>query len=253
MRVYCISCGEEVDAKEISIGLPGQELLKCPHCNSFLGSVKSPQTLAQPAPAFPLRLVEPPEPPPADFAGDEASNPSAMLAELPQDFTSPGSAALLEENLTEAREPPIDTIVLAEDTTLLREMLKDSLVERRLSRRVISCRNGFEFISAYIRSRQADPAERPAERGVGLVILDVVMPVLSGVSAAVALRAHEKGLNLSPAPILFFTSKRCDETFKRVMTFCQPAMYVNKGASSSPEHLHQRVDRVITQLLKESW
>ena len=246
MRVYCISCGEEVDAKVISIGIEGQELLKCPHCNSFLGSVKAPQTLAQPAPAFPLHLVEPPEPAPADFAGDDSSNPAEILADLPSDISSPGSLPPLEENLTEAPEPPIDTIVLAEDTSLLREMLKDSLVERRLSRRVVSCRNGYEFISAYIRSRQG---ERPA----GLVILDVVMPILNGVSAAVALRAHEKGQGLAPAPILFFTSKRCDETFKKVLTFCRPAMYVNKGASFSPEHLQQRVNKVITQLLKESW
>jgi len=246
MRVYCISCGEEVDAKTVSIGIEGQDLLKCPHCNSFLGTMKTPQTLAQPAPSFPLHLVEPPEPPPADFSGDDSINPSEMLSELPAGTSSPGSRPLLEESLTEAPEPPIDTIVLAEDVTLLREMLKDSLMERRLSHRVISCRNGYEFVSAYIRSRQGN-------RPVGLVILDVVMPILNGVSAAVALRAHEKGQGLTAAPILFFTSKRCDETFKKVLTFCQPAMYVNKGASSSPEHLQQRVDKVITQLLKESW
>jgi CheY-like chemotaxis protein len=250
MRVYCISCGEEVDAKTVSIGIEGQDLLKCPHCNSFLGTMKSPQTLAQPAPAFSLHLVEPPEPPPTDFSGDDAGNPSEMLSELPAGVSAlSGSRHLLEESLTEASEPPIDTIVLAEDTALIREMLKDSLVERRLSHRVVSCRNGYEFLSAYIRSRQGGPEQR----GVGLVILDVVMPILNGVSAAVALRAHEKGLGLSAAPILFFTSKRCDETFKKVLTFCQPAMYVNKGGSSSPEHLQQRVDKVITQLLKESW
>jgi DNA-binding response OmpR family regulator len=192
-----------------------------------------------------LRLVEPPEPEAADFSGEDAAG-SDSAAEMPAGLTAPGPALHLEENLTQAPEPPIDTIVLAEDTALLREMLKDSLVERGLSRRVISCVNGYEFLSAYVRSRQNDQA-------VGLVILDVIMPVLNGVSAAVALRAHEKGRNLSPAPILFFTSKRCDETFKKVLTFCRPAMYVNKGASASPEHLRQRVDKVITQLLKESW
>jgi len=246
MKVYCISCGEEVEAREISIGIAGEELLKCPHCNSFLGSKKSPQTLSQPAPAFPLHLVEPPEPEPGDFSVDDATGLDSEMAEMPGEFAAPAPAPLLEENLTEAPEPPIETIVLAEDVSLLREMLKDSLVERGLSRRVISCRNGYEFLSAYARSRQN-------EQAVGLVILDVIMPVLNGVSAAVALRAHEKGRNLSPAPILFFTSKRCDETFKKVLTFCRPAMYVNKGASSSPQHLQERVDKVITQLLKESW
>jgi CheY-like chemotaxis protein len=230
----------------VSIGIEGQDLFKCPHCNSFLGTTKIPQTLAQPAPAFPLRLVEPPQPPLEDFSVDDAGNPLEMLSDLPGMVSSPGAMPLLEENLTETGEPPIDTIVLAEDTSLLREMLKDSLVARRLSRRVISCRNGYEFVSAYIRSRQGN-------RPVGLVILDVVMPILNGISAAVAIRAHEKGQGLTAAPILFFTIKRCDETFKKVLTFCQPAMYVNKGTSSSPENLRQRVDKVVTQLLKESW
>ena len=64
------------------------------------------------------------------------------------------------------------------------------------------------------------------------------MPVVNGVNAAIAMRAIEKGYDLKkPIPILFFTAKQCDETFKKVLSYTTPAKYINKGTGTSPDPL----------------
>lgn len=76
------------------------------------------------------------------------------------------------------------------------------------------------------------------------------MPILNGVNAAIAMRAAEKGLDIRPVPILFFTARKCDENFPKVLDYCKPAQYVNKGVSSTPELLASRVTQVVKMLLR---
>jgi CheY-like chemotaxis protein len=250
-KAYCISCGEDVPVKAVSIGIEGEELLQCQHCLSFLGTASQPQTLSSPAPPPRVTAPYPEQEEPGEFRPDETQAGSAILPDLPQELSpSEGVAGLFEEERAapepDEKGPPLETVITVEDSSLISAILNDMLVGQGLTRRVLSYRNGFEFLGRYLR-------ERKKETRIGLVFMDVKMPILNGISAAVGMRSHEKAQKLVPAPILFFTSKRCDEMFRKVLVHCAPAMYINKGTSSSPEHLQDRINKVIHQLLREEW
>lgn len=135
-------------------------------------------------------------------------------------------------------------IMLAEDSELIREMLKDTLLEKKVTKKVVAGVNGYDFIARLTeRFEKREP--------VDLAILDIQMPVMSGINAAVALRAVENGFEREKRriPILFFSVKKCDEMLKKVMQFCAPAHYINKGTNDSKEALFNRVKQVIAKLL----
>ncbi|MBI5547210.1 MAG: response regulator [Deltaproteobacteria bacterium] len=134
-----------------------------------------------------------------------------------------------------------ERVVVAEDTALLREIVKDALVQNGVSQHVRGCANGAEFLQAIAESIAAGLV-------VDLAILDVDMPVLNGYHAALALRAVERGLRVQPTPIVFFTGYPCDETFKKVLEHCQPARYLNKGADASPPRIAGRLVQVLASL-----
>jgi CheY-like chemotaxis protein len=134
-----------------------------------------------------------------------------------------------------------DRVLVAEDTALLREIVKDSLVQGGISRHVRGCANGEEFLQVAAESVAAGVA-------IDLAVLDVDMPILNGYFAAIALRAMERGLRARPTPIVFFTAYPCDETFKKVLDHCQPARYLNKGADSSPPRIAARLVQVLASL-----
>jgi CheY-like chemotaxis protein len=245
-KAYCISCGEDVPVKKVSIGIEGEELLQCVHCHSFLGTVAQPQTLA--APATPPRLGRERPQFSDEFRPDESSLGQAVMPDMPAAELTPHEASrgLNQEEAPLASGPPLKTVITVEDTQLVSTILNDLLVAQGLTEKVISCRNGYEFLGRYIRARKSQVQ-------VGLVVMDVKMPILNGISAAVAMRAHEQAQKLPEVPILFFTSKRCDEIFRKVLLHTAPAMYINKGASSEPEVLQDRIAKVIRQLLREEW
>ena len=137
----------------------------------------------------------------------------------------------------------VNTILVADDSAMIRALLKDVITENKLSNKVETCDHGADFITVFTRMlRENDPA--------ALIVLDVAMPVLNGVNAAIAARAIEKSFAQKPAPIMFFTAQRCDENFKKVLAFCKPALYLNKASSSTPDELFSRVDRVVKQLMQ---
>jgi len=256
-KAYCISCGEMVALEKVNLGIEDDELFRCSQCGAYLGTTKSAEKLGSS-----LDTAHTPTPPPefhhafegqGDFDPETSLVSSGPIPEVPQDAepASQMEARAEDEVFAVAREakpdlPKMETIILAEDSELVRSILKEMIVKKGLSRRVISCNNGFEFVINYIENRIN-------KNLLGLAILDVVMPVLNGISAAVAARAWEKALGLEPIPILFFTGKSCDETFKRVIQHTRPAMYINKGNSESASHLETRVEKVINQLLKEEF
>ncbi len=86
---------------------------------------------------------------------------------------------------------------------------------------------------------------------VEMVILDLVMPVMDGITAARIMRSIEQKYQVDPTPILFFSARKCDEELKRQMKMFLPASYVNKGASGEPEQLLERIDQLVTYLLKK--
>lgn len=139
----------------------------------------------------------------------------------------------------------LDCIMIADDDRFFRSLLAALLDERGLTTNVIPCESGTEFLTlAAERFRQELP--------IKLAILDIIMSPLDGVSTALALRALEKGLKVAqPIPILFLSAVRSDDTLRRLIGRCQPALYLNKGLDATPEQLGPRLEKVIGYLLEQ--
>ncbi len=136
-------------------------------------------------------------------------------------------------------------VVAAEDNALLLKTVTRMLQDKKISKTVDASKNGEEFIETVVNRVKSN-------KPISLVILDVNMPILNGINAAVIFRAIEKGYGKKrPTPILFFTSYKCDDTFKKVLKYCKPAKYINKGTGSSPEEFAERLYQVVFQLLTE--
>ena len=137
----------------------------------------------------------------------------------------------------------LDSVIVAEDSGALRHKLAEILTERGMAKGVVRCADGSEFITSFMEQHLKDRTPR-------LAVLDVNMPVINGINAAISLRAIEKGYEFQrPTPILFFTSKQCDETFKKVLSYTKPAKYINKGTGSSPDEFADRLAAVLGRLL----
>lgn len=150
--------------------------------------------------------------------------------------------------IPEDDKPPalelLKCVALAEDTETLRRMLEQMLVQQKIAREVVAAKNGVEFISL-ISKRMKD------DLPISLALLDVEMPVMTGIQAAISLREMEKTFQRKrKTPILFFTGKPCDEKFKAVLKQLEPSSYVNKGQSPDPLELVKRVHKVLQILFK---
>lgn len=134
----------------------------------------------------------------------------------------------------------LHTVLIAEDTELLRTVLTDLFRYENVAENVIACENGEQFLEQAARTFR--------ERGgIDLVVLDANMPIVDGYRAALALRAIERGLGVQvPTPILFFTSVAIDDAFRKVLERCAPARYVNKEASPGPRELVSRIRQILT-------
>lgn len=155
---------------------------------------------------------------------------------------------ILDDEVAPASRPTLKTlqhVVAAEDSVVLLKTVSRMLQDKKIAKTVDACKNGEEFVSTVVeRVKKNLP--------VSLAILDVNMPILNGINAAVILRAIEKGYGRKrPIPILFFTSYKCDDVFKKVLKYCQPAKYINKGTGTSPEQFAERLYQVVSQLLAE--
>lgn len=140
---------------------------------------------------------------------------------------------------------PVESILIADDSSMTRELMSDVLAEKKLAKKVIASKDGSDFITLFSKGiSEKNPFP--------LVVLDVGMPILNGINAAIAMRAIEKALKINPTPILFFTAYKCDENFKKMLSYCKPAKYVNKGVSSTPDLLASRIAQVVERLLKDS-
>jgi len=138
----------------------------------------------------------------------------------------------------------LDKVIIAEDSKALVNRIAQILEEKRIAEWVTKCEDGSEFLTRLVEHFQQ-------KRPVNLVILDVTMPIINGVNAAIAMRAIERGYEQKkPIPILFFTAKQCDDTFKKVLGYTKPAKYINKGTGASPEEFADRLYQVLTQLLR---
>ncbi len=135
-------------------------------------------------------------------------------------------------------------VAFAEDSDTLRTMLEKMLVQQQLAREVVSARNGTEFVALVSRRLKEN-------QPISLAILDVEMPNMTGIQAAATLRKLEDSLGRQRRiPLLFFTSKPCDERFKGILKQLEPSSYVNKGQSPDPLELVKRIQKVLFILFK---
>ncbi|MFN3477325.1 MAG: response regulator, partial [Candidatus Methylomirabilales bacterium] len=121
----------------------------------------------------------------------------------------------------------LDCIMIADDDRFFRSLLAALLDQRGFTTNIIPCESGPEFLSiAAERFLQGLP--------IKLAILDIMMYPLDGVATALAFRALEKGLKVAPpTPILFLSAARSDETLRKLIGRCQPALYLNKGSDAT--------------------
>jgi len=152
---------------------------------------------------------------------------------------------IILEPLEDEEEVEAWSMIIADDSDFLREFMKKLILKKGLAHEVIACRDGQEFITEATKALAED-------KSVDLVILDLEMPRMDGITAARALRAVEEKFEVKrKVPILFFSVRRCDDGLKKQLAKCAPASYINKGSDSSPEQLTNRVDQLIRFLLKK--
>jgi CheY-like chemotaxis protein len=160
-----------------------------------------------------------------------------------QDVTECVTCGLVLHSATALPYRPINEILFADDSDLLRVAIEDVLVDKKLASSVLAAQNGQEFLEKFVRRLREG-------RPIDLVMLDVQMPIMNGFNAAVATRAIERAYDLpKPTPMMFFSSQPCDDRAKKILQFCGRAIYVNKVASPNLAELAQRVEQVLINLL----
>jgi CheY-like chemotaxis protein len=145
---------------------------------------------------------------------------------------------------TESRPVQSPCVFVVDDSQFTRELLEGALIQKGLAQTVILAENGQEFITAF--------NKRLAQNlPVGMVILDIEMPVMDGITAAKMMRSVENIYQSARIPILFFSARKCDEDLKQQLSAFAPASYINKGASGDPANLFARLDQLVTLLLQK--
>jgi pSer/pThr/pTyr-binding forkhead associated (FHA) protein len=99
-----------------------------------------------------------------------------------------------------------------------RNFMADSMIENLVAAHSFAFSNGeellIETISWFEQVRSPD-----------LIILDFKMPIINGINTAISLRAYERAFQRdSLVPVLFFCDPPDSEAFRKVLTFCSPAM-----------------------------
>jgi len=147
-------------------------------------------------------------------------------------------------DIAEGQSQAASCIVTVDDSSSVRDLLKGMLVNKGIAQTVIASENGQEFIGVF-NKRLAD------HQPVDMVILDLEMPVMDGISAARMMRSMEDKYQTKRTPILFFSARKCDDSLKKQLGIFTPAVYVNKGPSTHPDDLVNRIDQLVTYLLNE--
>ena len=209
----CPACNQDVGPIQGPTGM-----LHCPQCNLILGRGIPEAVVGRVA----IKRVS---------ASEMVEAPvvigTTMIDERPLEPTPPTKPPGVRFGLA----------MISEDLELHRQLISDGLRERGLCAEVVASARGDRFLTAVtdhlLRRRPPD-----------LCILDLEMPGLSGYHTALSLRAIERAFNVPHAPILFFSARVCDETFKRAMEEIGHAGYLNKGGSA-PGEFFGRLEQVL--------
>jgi CheY-like chemotaxis protein len=133
------------------------------------------------------------------------------------------------------------SILVAEDSRLLLELLRDALRAHGLGQEVVACSTGDELL------QRAGEALQRHEPPV-LYILDIVMPGQSGLEVARALRAAEKAAGLPLVPILLYSSLQRSPEIDAVIEACWPARFLHKQDGVRSDRLALAIVEILREL-----
>lgn len=136
-----------------------------------------------------------------------------------------------------------DYVLCADDSKVTRRMLKDSLIEKNLANKILEFENGLELTSGF--------AKLASEKKVldAVVIIDINMPVMDGITAAKFLRNMESQKGIPHLPIAFFSSVKADEKLRDLLVELAPAHYVNKASDPDPDKLLERLEQLLSYFM----
>ncbi len=134
-------------------------------------------------------------------------------------------------------------ILTADDSAMICNLMTRILEDKGLAKEVQSFENGMTFLAAFQKRISANEE-------VSLAILDLQMPVMDGLKAAMTMRTLEKKMSLTRrTPIIFFSARKCDDALKKQLSHCTPAVYFNKGEDPDPTSVADRIDRLVSYIL----
>jgi len=137
--------------------------------------------------------------------------------------------------------PALDYVLAADDSHVARDLIKRLLLQKPIAKEVVTLPDGQELVGALTR-RLTD------QQPIALVILDLEMPTMDGLTAARVVRTVEAKFGVPKVPILFFSGRKCDDALKQQLELFAPAGYMNKVADGDPERLAERMAGVVGTL-----
>jgi CheY-like chemotaxis protein len=120
-----------------------------------------------------------------------------------------------------------------------------AIAEDMIGHQIATIVDEFDDGGTFMQAVQALSAQG---RVYDLVILDLNMPVVNGLKAALFLRTVERKMGWDPIPILFFSSVVCDARLNEQIGKLTPAMYLNKATIGTRADLPDRLRNVLTAL-----
>jgi CheY-like chemotaxis protein len=119
------------------------------------------------------------------------------------------------------------SVMLAGFNEPQRDYFSETLVSSLVAARVFGFNNGEEVLIESVRWFEE-------MRGPDLMILDFKMTVINGINTAISLRAYERAYKRdSLIPVLFFCDPPDSDSFRKVLTFCSPAMLFPRQLESA--------------------
>jgi len=171
------------------------------------------------------------------YCGFPLSSDDTQLTAGVEDSQKPQPHREIERKVEESY------ILIAEDSKYTRKIIQDLLIERRFADHVLAFENGLELTTTYARLISEN-------KNVEVVILDINMPVMDGITAAKTIRSIESQRRVPYVPIAFFSAVKADEEFRAQMEMLAPANYLNKGSDPDPDKLAERVEKLISYFMQ---
>ncbi len=243
-QAFCRQCQRKV---EVFIILDqGDEIINCTLCGTRLNIQIADVEGHKPGAGAGARPA-----PPRPGQGRPSEADDKFLDELTSAMEVPAEEPLLLEAI-EADvyyDGALGAVLIADDEQLVRNVLGNVFTEQGVAKEVIHCVNGSDLIKKYSETLQK------GRLPVGLLVLDLEMPLLNGIQTAMTVRKFEQAKGLMPVPILFFSGRKRDAKLDEAMKKLHPSMYMYKGGDSrggsAEGALRERVRKVVGLLMRE--